>query len=82
MPNKKPRAPEPKTEKCPNCGELFTKKGLPGHIAFTHGGGASAGEKKEAKPAAAERKPADDAGSGPGDRERDEPSDYDQFLFD
>lgn len=77
MAKKGEKAPEPKSEPCPHCGDLFSKQGLRGHISFTHGGtsrGASS-EKKEPKPAAqAQSGPsagAHAAGVGPADDEDD-----------
>jgi hypothetical protein len=68
---------ETKTEKCTVCGDMFTKKGLSGHMAFKHKGGAggvtSEGKKapsSSSSPSNSERKPA--AGG----------SDYDSLLFD
>ncbi len=86
-----PKGQAEKTEKCPHCGQMFTAKGLPGHIAFTHNKGAAGGaEKKEGKgkeggaSAAGQQRSAGGAGNvvrAQGDGDSGDRDDLDHFIF-
>lgn len=74
------KSTEPKDQKCSECGQMFGKRGLPGHLAMVHGITRKPNERKDATPAAGkngdellEERPAPE-------RDRN-PDELDDFLF-